>query len=453
MQTELIREKTQPFSLEAEISVLGSMMINNDSIDLVTQILNKDSFYKTAHQNVFETIIDLYDKQRGVDLVILRNELKKHSLLEKVGGAEYLMELEESVPIASNVEYYAKIVREKAIKRDLIAGAIEIQQEAYNDSLESDELLDRAERAIFDITQRKFSSPTVKLYDMLHDAWDHIGNTHERESRLTGLSTDFIDLDDITSGLQKSELIVIAARPSIGKSSLVLNIAENVGNGKDKKPVLIFSMEMSAQQVAQNMLCSNAKIDAHLLRTGKLDEHQYQKLPLAMGDLSESEIFIDDTPGLGILELRAKARRLKLQHDIQLIIVDYLQLMEVKERKRTDNREQEISIISRGLKSLARELKIPVIAVSQLNRSVEAREGHRPRMSDLRESGSIEQDADVIILMHREDYYDENHKEKNKVELNIAKQRNGPTGKVTLTFRREFLRFENYQKNTSLDMY
>ncbi|HDY66931.1 MAG TPA: replicative DNA helicase [Candidatus Scalindua sp.] len=243
---------------------------------------------------------------------------------------------------------------------------------------------------------------------------------------------------------------------TVGEENLrcvISNIAENVGNGKDKKPVLIFSMEMSAQQVAQNMLCSNAKIDAHLLRTGKLDEHQYQKLPLAMGDLSESEIFIDDTPGLGILELRAKARRLKLQHDIQLIIVDYLQLMEVKERKRTDNREQEISIISRGLKSLARELKIPVIAVSQLNRSVEAREGHRPRMSDLRESGSIEQDADVIILMHREDYYDENHKEKNKVELNIAKQRNGPTGKVTLTFRREFLRFENYQKNTSLDMY
>jgi replicative DNA helicase len=276
---------------------------------------------------------------------------------------------------------------------------------------------------------------------------------HERESRLTGLSTDFIDLDDKTSGLQKSELIVIAARPSIGKSSLVLNIAENVGNGKDKKPVVIFSMEMSAQQVAQNMLCSNAKIDAHLLRIGKLDEHQYSKLPLAMGDLSESAIFIDDTPGLSILELRAKARRLKLQHDIQLIIVDYLQLMEVKERRRTDNREQEISIISRGLKSLARELKIPVIAVSQLNRSVEAREGHRPRMSDLRESGSIEQDADVIILMHREDYYDENHKEKNKVELNIAKQRNGPTGKVTLTFRREFLRFENYQKNTPLDVY
>jgi replicative DNA helicase len=358
------------------------------------------------------------------------------------------MELEESVPIASNVEYYAKIVREKAVKRDLIAGAIGIQQDAYNDSLESDELLDRAERAIFDITQRKFSSPTVKMYDILQDTFEHIENIHEREGRLTGLSTGFYDLDDRTSGLQKSELIVIAARPSVGKTSLVLNIAEHVG--VDKKPAVIFSMEMSAQQVAQNMLCSNAKIDAHLMRMGKLDDNQWSKLPLAMGELSEASIFIDDTPGLSIMELRAKARRLKLQHDIQLIVVDYLQLMEAKER---ENRQQEISVISRGLKSLARELEVPVIAVSQLNRSVETREGHKPRISDLRESGGIEQDADVIILMHREDYYDENHKEKNKVELNIAKQRNGPTGKVTLTFLREFLRFENFQSNTSLDTY
>jgi replicative DNA helicase len=378
----------------------------------------------------------------------LKDELKKRSLLGRVVDVEYLMELEESVPIASNVEYYAKIVREKAVKRDLIAGAIGIQQDAYNDSLESDELLDRAERAIFDITQRKFSSPTVKMYDILQDTFEHIENIHEREGRLTGLSTGFYDLDDRTSGLQKSELIVIAARPSVGKTSLVLNIAEHVG--VDKKPAVIFSMEMSAQQVAQNMLCSNAKIDAHLMRMGKLDDNQWSKLPLAMGELSEASIFIDDTPGLSIMELRAKARRLKLQHDIQLIIVDYLQLMEAKER---ENRQQEISVISRGLKSLARELEVPVIAVSQLNRSVETREGHKPRISDLRESGGIEQDADVIILMHREDYYDENHKEKNKVELNIAKQRNGPTGKVTLTFLREFLRFENFQNNTSLDTY
>jgi replicative DNA helicase len=446
MTTGLIQQKTQPFNIEAEISVLGSMLLDNEAINLVTELLRTDNFYKTSHQYIFDTIVNLYNKNNAVDLVILKDELKKQSLLEKVGGAEYLMELEESVPLASNVEYYAKIVREKTIKRDLITATAKIQQEAYNDSLESDELLDIAEKEIFDITQRKFSSPTTKLFNILHDTFDHISNLHDREGRLTGVSTGYYDLDDITSGLQNSELIIIAARPSMGKSSLVLNIAEHAGT-KEKKPTLIFSMEMSAQQVAQNMLCSTAKIDAHLLRTGKLDDNQFSNLSLAMGDLSESEIFIDDTPGLGLLELRAKARRLKLQHNIQMIIVDYLQLME---GRKAENRQQEISGISRGLKALARELEVPVIAVSQLNRSVETRDGHTPRMSDLRESGSIEQDADVIILLHREDYYDPT-KRPGEVDLNIAKQRNGPTGKVKLTFLREILRFENYQHNTSSD--
>ena len=446
MTTGLIQQKTQPFNIEAEISVLGSMLLDNEAINLVTELLRTDNFYKTSHQYIFDTIVNLYSKNNAVDLVILKDELKKQSLLEKVGGAEYLLELEESVPLASNVEYYAKIVREKTIKRDLITATAKIQQEAYNDSLESDELLDIAEKEVFDITQRKFSSPTTKLFNILHDTFDHISNLHDREGRLTGVSTGYYDLDDITSGLQNSELIIIAARPSMGKSSLVLNIAEHAGT-KEKKPTLIFSMEMSAQQVAQNMLCSTAKIDAHLLRTGKLDDSQFSNLSLAMGDLSESEIYIDDTPGLGLLELRAKARRLKLQHNIQMIIVDYLQLME---GRKEENRQQEISGISRGLKALARELEVPVIAVSQLNRSVETREGHTPRMSDLRESGSIEQDADVIILLHREDYYDPT-KRPGEVDLNIAKQRNGPTGKVKLTFRREILRFENYQHNTSSD--
>ncbi len=446
MTTGLIQQKTQPFNIEAEISVLGSMLLDNEAINLVTELLRTDNFYKTSHQYIFDTIVNLYNKSNAVDLVILKDELKKQSLLEKVGGAEYLLELEESVPLASNVEYYAKIVREKTIKRDLITATAKIQQEAYNDSLESDELLDIAEKEIFDITQRKFSSPTTKLFNILHDTFDHISNLHDREGRLTGVSTGYYDLDDITSGLQNSELIIIAARPSMGKSSLVLNIAEHAGT-KEKKPTLIFSMEMSAQQVAQNILCSTAKIDAHLLRTGKLDDNQFSNLSLAMGDLSESEIFIDDTPGLGLLELRAKARRLKLQHNIQMIIVDYLQLME---GRKAENRQQEISGISRGLKALARELEVPVIAVSQLNRSVETRDGHTPRMSDLRESGSIEQDADVIILLHREDYYDPT-KRPGEVDLNIVKQRNGPTGKVKLTFLREILRFENYQHNTSSD--
>lgn len=444
MQAELIQEKVQPFNLDAEVSVLGSMLIDNDAIDIVAQILDKNSFYKTTHRKIFEVFLDLYDKKGAVDLVILKDELKKRSLLEKGIDIEYLMELEESVPIASNVEYYAKIVREKAIKRDLIAGTMKIQQDAYSDSLEADELLDMAEKTVFDISQRKFSSPTMKMSDVIHDVFDRIENLQDRKDVLTGLSTGFFDLDEKTSGLQDSELIVLAARPSMGKTSLAINIAEHVGV-EEKKPNVIFTMEMSAQQVVQNMLCSNARIDAHLMRTGKLNDDQWSKLPLAMGELSEAPIFIDDTPGLSILELRAKARRLKLQHDIQLIIVDYLQLMEARE---AESRQQEISTITRGLKALARELKIPIISVSQLNRSVETREGHRPRMSDLRESGSIEQDADVIILLHREDYYDP-QKNPNEVDLNIAKQRNGPIGNIKLTFRKEILRFENWTQGDS----
>ncbi len=444
MTTGLLQEKTQPFNIEAEISVLGSLLIDNEAISLVTESLSKNDFYKTAHQHIFDTIVNIYDKNNAVDLVILKDELNRLSLLEKVGGTGYLMELEESVPIASNVEYYAKILREKAVKRELIAATAKIQHEAYSDSLESDELLDIAEKEIFDITQRKFSKPTTSMQDILKNTWEYIESLHG--SSLTGLSTGFADLDELTCGLQKGELIIIAARPSMGKTSFVLNLAENIGanlrppRDKEKKPLLIFSMEMSAQQISQNMLCSAAKIDAHLMRTGALSDDDWSALPIAMGDLSESAIFIDDTPGLGLLEIRAKARRFKLQYDIQLVIIDYLQLME---GRRAENRQQEISGISRGLKALARELNVPVIAVSQLNRSVETREGHTPRISDLRESGSIEQDADVIMLLHREDYYD-SEKNKNEVDVNIAKQRNGPTGKFKLTFLREILRFEDY---------
>ncbi|MHC4138785.1 MAG: replicative DNA helicase [Planctomycetota bacterium] len=451
MTTGLLQEKTQPFNIEAEICVLGSLLIDNEAISLVTESLSKNDFYKTAHQHIFETIVNIYDKNNAVDLVILKDELNRLSLLEKIGGVGYLMELEESVPIASNLEHYAKIVREKTVKRDLIAATAKIQHEAYSDTIESEELLDIAEKEIFDITQRKFAKPTTRMHDILQSTWDYIESLHEGDSKLTGIPTGFADLDEKTCGFQKGELIIIAARPSMGKTSFVLNISEHVGaslrNPKDKKPMLIFSMEMSAQQISQNMLCSAAKIDAHLMRTGKLSDNDWSRLPIAMGDLSESAIFIDDTPGLGLLEIRAKARRFKLQYDIQLVIIDYLQLME---GRRAENRQQEISGISRGLKALARELNVPVIAVSQLNRSVESREGHTPRMSDLRESGSIEQDADVIILLHRADYYDST-KNKGEVDVDVAKQRNGPTGKIKLTFRSEFLRFENYINDSSFD--
>jgi len=437
MVVESILERTMPQSIEAEMSVLGAMILDNEVISLVIPILNKLSFYKTAHQELYQAIVDVYDKGQPVDLVVLREELKKRSLLEKVGGVEYLMELEESVPTIGNVEYYANIVREKAIKRNLIEVAATIQKQSFEESTDTEHLLDASERAIFDVTQKKFNTASTKLNEILKETFSRIENLHDRQSRLTGLSAGFYDLDDLTCGLQPSELIIVAARPSMGKTSIVLNIVEHVGV-VEKKPVVIFSLEMSAQQVAQNMLCSHARIDAHKLRMGFLDDKQWSDLSYGLGSLSEAPIFIDDTPGLTVLEIRAKARRLKAQYDIQLVAVDYLQLME---SSRAENRQQEISVISRGLKSLARELKIPVIAVSQLNRSVESREGHRPRMSDLRESGSLEQDADVIALLHRDNYYDPD--KDNTAELIIAKQRNGPTGVVKLAFLSHFMRFES----------
>ena len=437
MVVESILERTMPQSIEAEMSVLGAMILDNEVINLVIPILNKLSFYKTAHRELYQAIVDVYDKGQPVDLVVLREELKKRSLLEKVGGVEYLMELEEAVPTIGNVEYYANIVREKAIKRNLIEVAATIQKQSFEESTDTEYLLDASERAIFDITQKKFNTASTRLNEILKETFSRIENLHDRQSRLTGLSAGFYDLDDITCGLQPSELIIVAARPSMGKTSLVLNIVEHVGV-VEKKPVVIFSLEMSAQQVAQNMLCSHARIDAHKLRMGFLDDKQWSDLSYGLGSLSEAPIFIDDTPGLTVLEVRAKARRLKAQYDIQLVAVDYLQLME---SSRAENRQQEISVISRRLKSLARELEIPVIAVSQLNRSVESREGHRPRMSDLRESGSIEQDADVIVLLHRDNYY--NPDKDNTAELIIAKQRNGPTGVVKLTFLSHFMRFES----------
>jgi len=438
MVVESIIERTLPQSIEAEMSVLGAMLLDNEVISLVIPILSKNSFYKTAHQELYQTIVELYDKGKTVDLVILREELKRRSLLDKVGGIEYLMEMEESVPTIGNVEYYANIVREKAIKRNLIEVAATIQKEAFNEALDTDNLLDTSERAIFDITQKKFNTASTNLNEILKSTFKHIENLHDRPNELRGLSTGFYDLDDHTCGLQASELIIIAARPSMGKTSLALNIIDHVGV-VGKKPAVVFSLEMSAQQVAQNMLCSHARVDAHKLRKGFLDDKEWSNLSYGLGSLSEAPIFIDDTPGLTVLEVRAKARRLKAHHDIQLVVVDYLQLME---SSRGENRQQEISIISRGLKSLARELSIPVIAVSQLNRSVESREGHRPRMSDLRESGSIEQDADVIILLHREDYYDPDKKD-GTAELIIAKQRNGPVGVVKLAFLSNFMRFES----------
>ena len=430
---------TPPSNVDAEVSVIGSMMLDNSLIDSVSEVLTRDDFYSTAHQNIFSAIVDVYNNTGAVDIVILKNELSRLSLLERSGGHIYLMSIEDAVPITVNVVHYAEIIKEKRLKRDLITATAIIQREAYDDSLKSDTLLELVEKKIYDITQRKFRKTNTDIDKLLIEAWDNIESMQGHNGAVTGVPTGFKSLDEITSGFQKGELIVVAARPSMGKTSFMLNIAENVSMN-NKIPVLIFSMEMSALQITKNMLCSIAEVDAHLMRTGTISDVDFLRIPTAMGDLSQSPISIDDTPGLSLLEIRAKSRRFQSQKGIQLIIIDYLQLME---GSNAENRQQEITSISRGLKALAKELDVPVVAISQLNRSVEQREGHKPRMSDLRESGSIEQDADVVMLLHRDDYYDPN-KNPGLVELNVVKQRNGPIGKVELKFIKNMLRFKNH---------
>ena len=430
---------TPPSNVDAEVSVIGSMMLDNSLIDSVSEVLTRDDFYSTAHQNIFSAIVDVYNNTGAVDIVILKNELSRLSLLERSGGHIYLMSIEDAVPITVNVVHYAEIIKEKRLKRDLITATAIIQREAYDDSLKSDTLLELVEKKIYDITQRKFRKTNTDIDKLLIEAWDNIESMQGHNGAVTGVPTGFKSLDEITSGFQKGELIVVAARPSMGKTSFMLNIAENVSMN-NKIPVLIFSMEMSALQITKNMLCSIAEVDAHLMRTGTIADVDFLRIPTAMGNLSQSPISIDDTPALSLLEIRAKSRRFQSQKGIQLIIIDYLQLME---GNNTENRQQEITSISRGLKALAKELDVPVVAISQLNRSVEQREGHKPRMSDLRESGSIEQDADVVMLLHRDDYYDPN-KNPGLVELNVVKQRNGPIGKVELKFIKNMLRFKNH---------
>ena len=434
-----------PHNVEAEVSVLGSMILLNDTIDVIIPILKRDDFSSDAHSLVYDSLLRLRDANQAVDLVTLRNDLKGRGKLEAVGGSEYLAYLVDAVPSAANAEHYAKIVHDKSITRQLIRAVEDIQSQAYEDKDDPRKLLDQAEQRVFRIAEGFMQTRVHSIKELLKSTFERMDRWHDREDLLTGLATGYYDLDELTSGLQDSELIVLAARPSVGKTSLALNIAENVAV-KEKCPVAFFSLEMSKEQLARNMLCSHARVDSHRLRRGKLSEKELPKLALAVGRLSEASIFIDDTPGLNCLEIRAKARRLKAQPDVKLVSVDYLQPMEAPA---ADNREQQIAAISRGLKSLAKELAIPILAVSQLNRGVERRDDHRPRMADLRESGAIEQDADVVLLLHRESYYtsqQNGHQEDNTAELIVAKQRNGPTGKVNLTFLKEFIRFENAER-------
>ena len=430
-------ERLPPHSIDAEMCLLASMMLDKEMIGQVVQIVDRDGFFQADHQVIFDVLVKLYEQNRSIDPVILREELAKRQLLEEVGGTAYVAQILNTVPSAAHGAHYASIVREKAMLRQLISASNEILRDAYAPHEQADIVLDKAEKRIFEIAQKKVGGAMVPMEDVLHEVFEMIENRGQR-----GLETGFLELDDMMNGLQNGEMIIVAARPSMGKTAFAMNIIEHVA-ADSRLPCAVFSLEMSKQQLAQRMLCSRGEIDAHKLRKGLLQSHEYAHLANVVGELAKAPIWVDDSPGLTPLDLRAKARRLKLQHDIRCIMIDYMQLMD---NPGPESRQQQISEISRGIKAVARELNVPVIALSQLNRASEGRDGHRPRMSDLRESGSIEQDADVIALLHREDYYrmsEPDFQPDNIAEVIIAKQRNGPTGTVKLTFLNKTTRFAN----------
>jgi replicative DNA helicase len=434
-------ERLPPHSREAERCVLGSMLRDNGVIGDVLQILRAENFYADAHQKIFQAIVTLYERAHPVDLVMLAEILKEHKHIEDVGGYGYLGELWDAAPTAANAEYYARIVRDKAIVRHLIHAGTEILRDAYDQGMPADDLLEGAERKILDIAQMGITGQTTTLEQALREAYDRIDTRSQRDQMsISGIPTGLIDLDDKTAGLQNSELIIIAARPSVGKTALGLGIARHVAV-EDNQPVFFVSLEQSRIELAERLLCAQARVDSFRLRKGQLSSDDMQKLIEAGDLLRRSKMFIDDSPGQGMLRISANARRLKLRHHIKLVVVDYLQLIEPDNRR--DNRQEQVANISRRLKFLAKELQIPVVALAQLNRSPEDRTDHRPRLADLRESGSIEMDADTVMLLHRPEMYEPGQHE-GTVQVIIAKQRNGPTGEIQLTFLKQFMRFENF---------
>jgi replicative DNA helicase len=435
-------DRLPPQNRDAERSVLGSMLRDNAVIGDVVQIISRaENFYTDAHQKVFEGITKLYDKGKPVDLVLLADYLKEQKHLEDIGGYGYLAELWDAAPTAANAEYYSRIVRDKAIVRNLIHAGNEVLRDAYDQSMPADELLESAERKILDIAQLGITGQTYTLQAALDEAYARIDARHERgHDAISGLETGFTDLDNITAGLQNSELVVIAARPSAGKTAFSLNLVRHIGVEMGL-PVFFVSLEQSRIELAERLLCCQAKVDSHKLRVGRLGGEDMQRLIDAGNELSKSKIFIDDTPGQGMLRIAANARRLKLRHKIRAVVVDYLQLIEPDNRR--DSRQEQVAQLSRRLKFLARELQVPVVALAQVNRGSEDRQDHKPRLSDLRESGAIEQDADTVMLLHRPEMYEPGQHE-GTTEIIIAKQRNGPTGEITLTYLKQFMRFENF---------
>jgi replicative DNA helicase len=432
--------KIPPQNLEAEQSVLGSILLEPEALSRVLEVMTGEDFYREAHRKIFNSMLDLYQKGTPVDLITLTEILQNREQLEDIGGASYLISMTDAIPSAIHVDVYARIVREKSILRRLINQATEIASKGYNFAGDAEDLLDEAEKAIFKISEAKINPLVYPLSQIIKESIGTIEQLYDRKETVTGVPSGFTQLDKLTSGFQNSDLVIVAGRPSMGKTALALNFARNAAVDHEV-PVVIFSLEMSRQQLAIRMLCSEARVDSNKVRTGFIGEREWAKLTAAAGTLSEAPIFIDDSPTMTVLQMRAKARRLKSEKGLGMILVDYLQLM--KGREGSERREQEISEISRSLKALAKELNLPVIALSQLNRRPEGRDDKKPVLADLRESGAIEQDADLICFIFREEMYEENSKQKGIAEILLRKHRNGPTGSVSLTFLNEYTRFEN----------
>ena len=434
-----------PHDIEAEQAIIGSMLTDKDAVIAAIEILREQDFYREDNRIIYSAILTLYNRSEPIDIITLKAELKSMGKLEAVGGLEYIVQLPDRVPTTSNVEQYIKIVEEKSMLRALIKTADELITLGYDPTQEVEQVIDTAEKKIFEVMQKKNQKGYSSMKDILIDTFTQLEQLYNQKEMITGVPTGFADLDYRTSGLHNSDLILVAARPAMGKSAFALNIATHAAV-RGKVPVAIFSLEMSKEQMANRILCSEAMVDSAKVRTGKIDDEEWGKLAAASGELSEAGIYIDDTPGISVMEIRAKCRKMKLEKNIGLVVIDYLQLVQGSNRK-GGSREQEIAEISRSLKILAKEINVPVIALSQLSRAPEQRVDHRPMLSDLRESGSIEQDADIVMFLYRDDYYNEDTDKKNIAEVIIAKHRSGATGTV------ELLWLGNYTKFANIDRY
>ncbi len=433
-----------PHDIEAEQAIIGSMLTDKDAVIAAVEVLQEQDFYREDNKIIYSAILNLYNRAEPIDIITLKSELKSMGKFEAVGGLEYIVQLPDKVPTTSNVEQYIKIVEEKSMLRALIKTADELITLGYDPTQEVEQVIDTAEKKIFQVMQKKNQKGYSSIKDILVDTFTQLEQLYNQKESITGVPTGFVDLDYRTSGLHNSDLILVAARPAMGKSAFALNIATNAAV-RAKVPVAIFSLEMSKEQMTNRILCSEAMVDSAKVRTGKIDDDEWAKLAATSGELSEAGIYIDDTPGISIMEIRAKCRKMKLEKNIGLVVIDYLQLVQGSNKK-GGNREQEIAEISRSLKILAKEIDVPVIALSQLSRAPEQRIDHRPMLSDLRESGSIEQDADIVMFLYRDDYYNEDTEKKNIAEVIIAKHRSGATGTVELLWLANYTKFANIER-------